>query len=133
MSIFLRFVTVVFFAILFDGCATGSALVTGAPRQATEPSDVTILREIPYGLEFEHIAIVTSEAEGWTKQDGLDMALQELKEQASKVGANAIILRQIGTNTDTTPVYIHNSEGGDWVYYSSEYETLTGDAIYVFP
>lgn len=80
--------------LMLVGCATGSALVTGTTRQPTNPDAVKILTEAPQ--QYESIGIVT--AEGYatlSRQQTQDNALAELKQQAAKIGANAIILRDV--------------------------------------
>ena len=110
------------------GCATGSVLVTGNKRPAIDVSLVVIYRSPPTST-FESIGIVRAEAEGWTQQEGIDMALQELKAQAAKVGANGIILTNIGQKSE---VFVGSGAYGQPVYSgTSTYETLSGEAIYV--
>lgn len=54
---------------------------------------------------------------------------QELKAQASKVGANGIILTNIGQRSEG---YVGGGAYGQPVYGgTSTYETLSGEAIYV--
>ena len=59
-------------AVLFVGCASGSALVTGQTRPAIEDfNTVSILTEMPEGAE--QIAVVkASAASGWNQQQKLD-------------------------------------------------------------
>lgn len=95
-------------AMLLVGCATGSALVTGEGRTPTDPSQVKLYLQPPGN--YEPVGIVTASSEvGWTKQD---LALQELRQQAAKIGANGILL----------------------TYYRipEKAKSVTGQAIYVF-
>ena len=112
------------------GCASGSALVIGQTRPAIENYDaVRILTEMPLGAE--EIAIVSaSSADGWTQQQSLDYAVAELKKQAAKVGANAVVVtsRDTGSQVVGVPTY-----GGGKVVSSSEIQIVEGTAIFVGP
>ena len=114
--------------VTLAGCASGSALVTGQTRPAIEDfTTVNILTEMPDGAE--QIAIVkASSNKGITQQKSLDYAVEELKKQAAKVGANAVVLtdRETGTQVVGVPVY-----GGGTTVSSSEIEIVEGIAVYV--
>ena len=74
------------------GCiATGSSIVVGTVRPETKPEAVKVLLKPP--ANYETIGLV--EALGYDsgdKQTTTDLALNELKAQAAKLGANAILL-----------------------------------------
>lgn len=114
--------------VSLGGCASGSALVTGQPRPAIEDhSKVTILTEMPEGSE--QIAIVKASSDsGWTQQGSLDHAVDELKRQAAKIGANAIVLADRETVTQTFGL---PADGGGTFVSSSEMEIVQGTAIWV--
>ena len=118
--------------LLLAGCATGSALVTGVKRDPVDPSNVQIYRSRP-DVKFEHIGIVKSEAEEiFSQQEALDLALQELKIQAAKIGANGIILNTIGEKQESYAGYTAYSFGsGSFYSGTTEYQALQGDAIYL--
>ena len=115
-------------AVVVAGCASGSALVIGQTRPAIEDhTTVSILTEMPEGAE--DIAIVKASSDsGWTQQDSLDYAVDELKKQAAKVGANAVVLTGRDTSSQVfgVPVY-----GGGTVVGSSEVEIVQGIAVWV--
>ena len=115
-------------AIVLVGCASGSALVTGQVRPAIEDvNTVTILTEMPDGAE--QIAIVKASSDsGWSQQQSLDYAVYELKKQAAKVGANAVVLTGRDTSTQVVGVPVY---GGGTVISSSETEIVVGIAVYV--
>lgn len=118
--------------LLLAGCATGSALVTGTKRDPIDPSQVAIYRSAPDN-KFEYIGIVKSEAEEiFSQQEALDRAVDELKKQAAKVGANGIILSGMGEKYENYSGYTPYATGGGHFYSATdEYQTLQGDAIYV--
>jgi uncharacterized protein YbjQ (UPF0145 family) len=117
-----------FIVAVLTGCASGSALVTGQTRPAIEDhTTVRILTVMPEGAE--EIAIVkTSSDSGWTQQDSLDYAVDELKKQAAKVGANAVVLTGRGTSSRTVGVPVY---GGSTIVSSSEVEIVQGIAVWV--
>ncbi len=110
------------------GCAEGSALVVGQTRPPVEnPESIRILTEMPDGAE--QIAFVkASSDDGWTQQGDLDLAVAELKRQAAKVGANAIVLTN--HQTESQVVGIPQSEGGTRIG-TSEKQVVEGIAVWV--
>lgn len=114
--------------VALAGCASGSALVTGKIRPTIEDHmAISILTEMPEGAE--EIAIVKASSDsGWTQQGSLDYAVEELKKQAAKVGANAVILT--GRDTSGQTVGVPMSSGGT-VIATSEVEIVEGIAVWV--
>lgn len=110
------------------GCAEGSALVVGQTRPAIEDhTTVSILMDMPDGAE--QIAIVKASSDsGLTQQGSLDYALEELKRQAAKVGANAVVLSGRDTSTEVAGVPVY---GGGTVVSSSQVEIIQGVAIWL--
>ena len=69
-------------------CASGSAIVTGSTRAPVAPEHVKIYLEPP--ADFEVIGLVSASSDaGWTEQGSVDYAIEELRKQAAKLGANA--------------------------------------------
>ena len=116
-----------FIPIILGGCATGSAIVTGTVRPAIPVSEVKLYIEAPE--EYEVIGIVeASSAVEFTSQGAQDRAIEELKKQASKLGANGVILMNSGDRQGDTVGY---TSGG--VYYSGTetVKTAQAKAIYI--
>jgi len=65
---------------------------------------------------------------GWSQQGSLDYAVDELKAQAAKVGANAVVLMGRDTSSQTVGVPVY---GGGTIVASSEVEIVQGMAIWV--
>lgn len=129
---FIKNFAYILLVIFLAGCASGSALVTGEPRDPIDPSLVKIYRTAPTD-KFEHIGIVKSEAvEMLSEQEAVDRAVNELKKQAAKIGANGVILLSVGERQDGYTGYTPYSGGGGYFYSGTdEYQTLQGDAIFV--
>ena len=81
-------------------CASGSSLVTGNRRAPVAPELVKIYLDPPPA--FEVIGLVNASSNsGWTEQGDLDYAIEELKKQAAKLGANGVLLVSSGETTST--------------------------------
>ena len=114
-----------------SGCAEGSALVVGEARPAIEDwSSVVLLTEMPEGAE--EIAIVKASSDsGMTQQQSLDYAVEELKRQAAKVGANAVILGSRSTAIQHVGVPVYSPQGTTTMVVPSEMEIVQGIAVYI--
>lgn len=118
--------SLVLFALAIGGCASGSAIVTGTVRAPISSSQVTLFLEPPE--EFETIGLVNASSDsGWTEQGSVDYAIQELKEQAAKLGANGVLLESSGERTAT--VYV--ASGSTLYPIPVVAKTLQGRAIYI--
>ena len=87
-------ITVMLFLLLY-GCATGTVIVTGKARPAISISEVKIYLEPPSQYEIIGIVEASSDVE-FSSQAAQDRAINELKAQAAKIGANGIILLNAG-------------------------------------
>jgi len=115
--------------VLISGCATGSSIVVGKVRGAIDSSQVKLYLERPDSYETIGIVKASSDA-GWTEQDSVDYAVEELKNQAAKLGANGVLIETTGeTNSSIIGGY-----GTGYLYAIPVTEqTVTGKAIYVKP
>jgi hypothetical protein len=113
--------------LLLVGCATGSSIVVGEVRDAIDPAQVKLYLEAPDS--FDTIGIVTASSDaGWTEQDSVDYAVEELKNQAAKLGANGVLIGSTGENNST----VFGGYGTGYVYAIPVTEkSVTGKAIYV--
>ena len=124
----MKFVFLTVVATFIVGCASGSALVTGQTRPAIEDyNTVTILTEMPVGAE--QIALVrASSNSGFTQQQDLDYAVEELKKQAAKVGANAVVLTNRTTESEVVGV---PAFGGGTIISTDQSQVVEGVAVYL--
>lgn len=109
-----RVLLLIFIVWLLNACASGSSIVTGTVRAPIDFNRVKLYTEAPE--KYESIGIVKASSDaGWTEQGSQDHAIEELKKQAAKLGANGIVLTTTGVNTLSQ--------------YSEQ--TVTGKAIYI--
>jgi hypothetical protein len=113
--------------ILLTGCASGSSIVVGEAREAIDPKQVKLYLEIPE--TYETIGIVTASSDaGWTEQGSVDYAVEELKNQAAKIGANGVLIGSTGNQTST----VVGGYGTGYIYaVPVTAKSVTGKAIYV--
>jgi len=112
--------------LMLTSCASGTAIVTGTTRAPIMPEKVKLYLQPPE--KYEVIAIVKASSDaGWTAQGSQDYAVQELKNQAAKLGANGVLLGGTGTKTSAVGGY------GTGAMYAIpvEAEVVSGHAIYV--
>ncbi|MGH8525889.1 MAG: hypothetical protein ACREXY_17280 [Gammaproteobacteria bacterium] len=79
-------------------CASGSAIVTGNTRSPIAPESVKLYLQAPEAFEIIGLVNASSDA-GWTDQGSMDYAVEELKVQAAKLGANGVLLVSTGEKT----------------------------------
>lgn len=114
-------------AIALAACASGSAIVTGTKRTPLDPSQVKLYLESPSKYEVIGIVNASSDA-GWTEQDSLDYAVQELKNQAAKLGANGILLEATG---ERSSMAVGGYGTGYFYAIPVKAKTVSGKAIFV--
>ena len=108
-------------------CASGSAIVTGNTRAPVALDQVKLYLEPPASFEVIGLVSASSDA-GWTEQGSVDYAIEELKKQAAKLGANGVLLVSSGEKT-TTVVGGYNT---GYVYaIPVTAKTVQGRAIFV--
>ena len=81
------------------GCASGPPGVTGQVRPAIEDhTTITILTEMPEGAEQVAIVRVKEPIKaGFSQQQKIDYVVEELRQQAAKVGANTVVIGSTST------------------------------------
>ena len=103
-------------AILIGGCVItrGSHVLVGTPRAPTSPAEVKLYTTLP--AQYEQIAIISATAahDFVTDQKLTDAAIDRLKREAAKVGANGILLNGVGNYQigSSGVVIIPNTAGG---------------------
>ena len=127
--------------VVLAACATSSHALIGAARPAIAPEEVRVLPQVPE--QFEEIAEIkaTSGVSLRSAKDKWEQAIEALRKEAARLGANAILLEYDDDNTGDTTVL--TSVGGttrmsdgsvvDFDFDSSTRlsESVRGLAIYV--
>jgi hypothetical protein len=75
-------------------CGGPSHVLVGTPRPPTTPDQVKVYTHPP--AEFEQIAIVDASSQGswtWSNQAQIDKAIERLKQEAAKLGANGLLFQ----------------------------------------
>ncbi len=123
----LKIYTFLLTILLLAGCASGSSIVVGEVREAIDPKQVKLYLEVPE--IFETIGIVTASSDaGWTEQGSVDYAVEELKNQAAKLGANGVLIESTGTQNSS----VIGGYGTGYLYaIPVTAKSVTGKAIYV--
>ena len=124
---YMKCITVLIASLMLISCASGTAIVTGTTRTAINPDKVKLYPQPP--AEYEVVAIIKASSDaGWTAQGSQDYAVQELKNQAAKLGANGVLLGATGTKTSTV---VGGYGTGAMYAIPVEAEVVSGQAIYV--
>ncbi|HLJ37227.1 MAG TPA: hypothetical protein VKT54_02340 [Steroidobacteraceae bacterium] len=123
------------------GCSTSSHVLTGTPRTPIDPASVRIYTLPP--AKYEQIAALSATSGGSlaiTSQQNMDKAIERLKREAAKLGANGVLLQSmqdrqsasIGGGGGSTSYgggsAVGAGAGGSFGLYSKD---VTGLAIYV--
>lgn len=82
--------------LALSGCSTTSNIVTGVTRDPISPEQVRMYSNEP--ANFEEIAVIEANSKGsmkFTEQAKTDAAIERLKVEAAKLGANGVIITAI--------------------------------------
>lgn len=94
-------------ALCGAGCANfhSSHVMIGTPGPAVDPSQVRIFLHPP--ARYAEVAIVTADSRGffrWSAQGTTDLALERLKREAARLGADGLLNLRIGEPPAAAPV-----------------------------
>src|ERR1700733_11385612 len=84
------------FALALAGCSTSSHVLLGTPRPPIPPDQVRVYTVPP--LHYEQIASINANSSGslaLTGQQNMDKAMERMKVEAAKLGANGILLQGV--------------------------------------
>ena len=80
--------------LLAVGCATPTHVLVGTPRPPIDPKQVTVYAKAPE--KYEEIGIVEASSPTLaTSQRKTDVMIERLKEQAAKLGANGLLIKEL--------------------------------------
>jgi uncharacterized lipoprotein YajG len=83
-------------AALLAGCQTSSHVLVGTARPPISPDSVKVYLQPP--PQYEEIATIDASSQGsfaMTSQQNMDVAMQRMKIEAAKLGANGILLQNV--------------------------------------
>ncbi len=124
-----RFVTICLGFGLLGGCASGSAIPVGSSHAASSSAQVRIYSDAPPA--FEVVGIVKAESGlGWSDQQSVDYAVEELRKQAAALGANGVLLTAHGERSIGDSVS-HDKKGKVTSVTPMINQTVEGKAIIV--
>ena len=98
----MRTFQILLLAAVLAGCASGSPPLISHVRPAIEDyTTVTILTEMPEGAEqIATVKVKVPFKGGFSLQEQIDLAVEELQRKAAKVGANAVVIDSASTDLD---------------------------------
>ena len=112
-------------ASVLAGCTSDSPIAIEQVRPAIEDyKTVTILTEMPEGAE--EIATVKVSSMDFSQQQNVDAAVENLRQQAAKVGANAVVI--VSTSTKHNRVR-YNANAKNSISMSTD--VIEGVAVWV--
>ena len=117
--------------VFLTACSTSSHILTGEKRPKIKPSQVTIYTKPP-STYFEEVAIISSSSKNsWTATDQgkLDKVVERLKEEAASLGANGVIIQNLGEQSGMMAGA--GSSAGAMVLIPTNHKYGQGMAIYV--
>ena len=120
--------------VAFLTACGGSHIIIGNARTPTRASDVKIYSTPP--AKYEEIAIVEGSSKGTfatTNQQKTNQALEYIKEEAAKVGANGVLLSGYGELSSGTGAVITPANSTIGVLVVGSHVSLQGKAIFVSP
>lgn len=113
-------------ALTLIGCATGSSILVGNARPPNAPENVKFYVEAPESYEVIGIVEASSEVE-FSSQAAQNRAIERLKIEAAKIGANGVLLENSGEKSST----IYGAGAGGFWAAEQKTKTVQGKAIYV--
>jgi len=133
---FRRVAPVLVVACALIGCTLtrGSSVLVGTARPPIDPSRVKLYLDVP--KKYEKVAILSADSRNdfASQQNLTNAAIERLKKEAAKVGANGILLNGIGNyQIGASGVVVANpgSPIGTAVVNTRTGKEATGLAIYV--
>lgn len=126
-------------SILLSACSSTSHVLIGQERPPISPEQVVVYTEPP--AEYEKIAILQSSSRNswtFTEQGKVDAAIERMKQEAAKLGANGVLLESTGDEhsgyiSTGTGTYERHTAIGIEIGMPLTHKTAQGIAIWVAP
>ncbi len=128
----------VLFVFLLSACTLtrGSSVLVGTSRPSIDPAQVRLYTELP--IKYEKVALLSADSRNdlASQQNLTNAAIERLKKEAAKLGANGILLDGIGNyEVGTTGIITANTTGsytfGTFGGVTRTGKAATGVAIFV--
>ena len=97
MKRLIQHLTPLIVAFVIAGCGASTHIIVGKTRPPISPDKVKIYVRPP--AKYEEVALLDTSSRNsltFTDQDKLDKAIQRLKEEAAQLGANGVLLNEVG-------------------------------------
>lgn len=91
-----RLLTIAVLGLALAGCAGSSKVMVGQARPPIDPALVRIYNTAPAG-SAEIAQIESTSAAGFGSQGQTDAAVERLKREAARLGANGVVLMGVGS------------------------------------
>ena len=135
------FTSLAIMAVLLTGCASGSHVLTGEPREPIQATDVVVYHQAPAAKHEVIGRVEASSTQGVTQQSRMDSAVETLTSEAAELGANGLILdaasrRGGGVSTNVSTGISGGTSGlrtGLGTGFTINPANISGTAIYVYP
>ncbi|HTT00873.1 MAG TPA: hypothetical protein VMG11_02205 [Steroidobacteraceae bacterium] len=91
-----RFNMIAAIALALAACTTSSHVLVGTPRPPISPASVRVYAQPPE--KYEQIATLDASSQGSfaiTSQQNMDVAIERMKAEAAKLGANGVLLQGV--------------------------------------
>jgi hypothetical protein len=127
-------ISMIMLAALLGACASTSHILVGTARPPIDPSNVRVFASPP-AFPFEEIAVMESSSDmtwTFTDQGKMNKVVEILKEQAASLGANGIILREIGSRRSSGVTITDTSNKNIGFGHSIDEMEKTGAAVAIY-
>ena len=122
----IKIMPIILFLFALLNCTTSSIVITGDVRPPITSAEVKIFLDAPQ--EYETIALIEASVDvGFSKQKAQDRVIEKLKTEAAKLGANGVILKNMGTKSGGNVGF-----SADGIYFGSGNDTKIVQAIAIF-
>lgn len=91
----IKYLAIFALPVFLFGCSSGAHVITGQQMPELDVDLVEVFKEAPL-FDYEVIGTVRASSDGGFTQDSRqEKAIEELKKQAAKIGANGVILDEV--------------------------------------
>lgn len=110
----IRCLLIIIVGAVFLSACTSSHIIVGKTRPPSRPEDIKVYLDPP--KKYEQIALVDADSNAsfkFSAQGKVNAALERMKQEAAKLGANGILLRGVGEKGGVTVGSAYGSAYGN--------------------